>query len=209
MNDKKKLLSQFHQNNIIASAENLFKEKGINKTTMDDIAKDAEYSKATIYVYFKNKEDIINRIVLKSMELLYEHIKNAVSEEQDIFQKYYSICNEFVWYKNEYPLYYETILNEINIDIDNSEFPLVLSNIFDVGEKINLEIGNFLKEGIMQGVIRNDICISQMIFIFWGSISGIINIAYQKQKYIEKILGKTKENFLKYSFETLFKSILK
>ena len=33
----------------------LFMEKGIAATSMDDIAKAAGYSKATLYVYFENK----------------------------------------------------------------------------------------------------------------------------------------------------------
>ena len=57
--EKKEKLAQFHRQNIMETAENLFAEKRIAQTTMDDIAKNADYSKSTIYVYFKSKEEII------------------------------------------------------------------------------------------------------------------------------------------------------
>ena len=41
---------------------------------MDDIAREAEYSKATLYVYFQSKEEIINAILLSGMVLLKKKI---------------------------------------------------------------------------------------------------------------------------------------
>lgn len=61
---KKQALTEFHRGSILAAAERLFAEKGTEKTTMDDIAREAEYSKATLYVYFQSKEEIINAILL-------------------------------------------------------------------------------------------------------------------------------------------------
>ena len=43
---------------IIDAAEELFIESGFEKTTMDNIAEKAEYTKPTLYKYFKNREDI-------------------------------------------------------------------------------------------------------------------------------------------------------
>ena len=67
---KKQALTEFHRGSILAAAERLFTEKGTEKTTMDDIAREAEYSKATLYVYFQSKEEIINAILLSGMLLL-------------------------------------------------------------------------------------------------------------------------------------------
>ena len=43
---KKQALTEFHRGSILAAAERLFAEKGTEKTTMDDIAREAESSKA-------------------------------------------------------------------------------------------------------------------------------------------------------------------
>ena len=54
---RKQALEKFHRDSIMDAAGELFGKKGIDGTTMDDIAKLADYSKSTIYVYFKSKED--------------------------------------------------------------------------------------------------------------------------------------------------------
>lgn len=43
---------------IINAASSLLFKKGYDKVTMDDIAGEAELSKATLFTYFKDKESI-------------------------------------------------------------------------------------------------------------------------------------------------------
>ena len=56
---RKKEPRAVHRQNIATAAEELFTKKGIEATSMDEIAQKAGYSKATLYVYFQNKEEIV------------------------------------------------------------------------------------------------------------------------------------------------------
>ena len=47
---------------LIDIARQLFAHKGIENTTMNDIAIAAEKGRRTIYTYFKNKRDIYNAV---------------------------------------------------------------------------------------------------------------------------------------------------
>ena len=89
---KKQALTEFHRGSILAAAERLFAEKGTEKTTMDDIAREAEYSKATLYVYFQSKEEIINAILLSGMVLLKKKIHEAIESHSDWYQAYDAVC---------------------------------------------------------------------------------------------------------------------
>lgn len=206
--DKKEALTQFHRANILQAAEKLFLEKGVESTTMDSIAKEADYSKATIYVYFKNKEEIISSITLISMKMYLDIVTKALSESTDMQWKYYDLCYSLVDFHKDYPLYCDCLLREINVDLELSETPKIYHEIYEVGEEINKVIGSLLEEGIRQGLIRSDINIIETVFILWAGISGIIKMAIEKEKYLSKFLGITKDAFLKYGFETLLKSIL-
>ncbi len=205
---KKEALAQFHRTNIIRAAEKLFLEKGIESTTMDNIAKEAEYSKATIYVYFKNKEEIISSITLISMKMYLNTITEAIAQSTDIYQQYFDLCYSLVNLHRDYPFYYECLLREINVDIDLEETPKVYREIYNAGEEINKVIGSMLEKGIKSGIIRSDIHIIETVFLLWAGISSVIRMAVEKEKYLSKFFGITKENFLQYSFETLLKSIL-
>jgi len=76
--NKKEKLKEFHRNNIIAVAKKLFIEKGVVQTTMDDIAKEGEYSKSTLYAYFKSKDEIYSYIVYENTLMLKQAIVDAI-----------------------------------------------------------------------------------------------------------------------------------
>lgn len=206
---RKKELTDFHRECIIKTAETLFEQNGFESTSMNDIAREAGYSKATLYVYFKNKEEIVNCIILQSMKLLYDRIQISTQTESNLLARYDGICHELTAYCDAYPLYFQTLIQEINVDVNNPETPPVFHDIFEVGEKINGLIGIFLKDGIDQGIFRSDIKIPETVFFFWASLSGIILMASQKKNYLEQFMETTKQDFLKYSFDTLINSILK
>lgn len=54
---------------IIAAATRIFAEKGFFKATVSDIAGAAEVAEGTIYLYFKNKDDVLISIFENSMDM--------------------------------------------------------------------------------------------------------------------------------------------
>jgi len=66
---------------ILAAAENLFAGKGYHRTSMEEIADQAEVSVGPVYFYFKNKEDLIlqmlEKIGFQLRNLLGREFKNA------------------------------------------------------------------------------------------------------------------------------------
>ena len=65
---KKKLLKE---KELLSSAYDLFTKNSIEKTSIDDIAKNAGVAKGTFYLYFTDKYDILNKIILqKSNEII-------------------------------------------------------------------------------------------------------------------------------------------
>ncbi len=52
---------------LIAAALTIFGERGFAKTNLKDVAKEAGVSKGTVYLYFKNKEDLLLAAVQKSV----------------------------------------------------------------------------------------------------------------------------------------------
>ena len=64
---------QLKEKELFSSAFDLFLEQGIEKTSIDDIAKNAGVAKGTFYLYFSDKYDILNKLILqKSNEIISE-----------------------------------------------------------------------------------------------------------------------------------------
>lgn len=65
---------------ILEGADKLFQKYGFNKTTMEDIAKEAGKGKSTLYYYFKNKEEIFDEIVQQEKTLFFNIIQEEISK---------------------------------------------------------------------------------------------------------------------------------
>lgn len=204
---RKKEPQNIHRKNIAAAAEQLFMKKGIENTSMNDIAKEAGYSKATLYVYFKNKEELVGVLVLESMQKLYAYISLALEKSKDTRERYIEICHALLKYQEEYPFYFNMVLETINIDFETTNFLPEEKETFLIGEQINDLLADFLKSGISLGQIRSGIEVLPTIFSFWGMLSGLIQIATNKEEYIQQRMGMSKADFLAYGFDTLYHSI--
>ena len=207
MGRRKKEPRSVHRENIVSAASALFMERGIAATSMDDIAKAAGYSKATLYVYFENKEEIVGILVLNSMKKLDGYISSALIQHETTKARYEFICRGLVKYQEEFPFYFKMVLDKINIDFESKNYLPEEKETYQIGEEINEKIKNFLLSGMEKGDLRSDLEIMPAILNFWGMLSGIIQLAANKEEYIKKSMGLSKIKFLEYGFSLVYHSI--
>ena len=207
MGRRKKEPRSVHRENIVSAASALFLEKGIAAASMDDIAKAAGYSKATLYVYFENKEEIVGIIVLNSMKKLCDYISSALLQQETTKSRYEFICRGLVQYQEEFPFYFKMVLDKINIEFENNNYLPEEKETYQIGEEINEKIKQFLLSGMAKGDLRSDLELMPAIFNFWGMLSGIIQLAANKEDYIRKSMGLSKNQFMEYGFSLVYDSI--
>ncbi len=76
------------EDSLYAAAYELFTTQGIHNTAISDIVKKAGVAKGTFYLYFKDKYDVLDKIILdKSSEILVEAIENTNIKEFDSFEE--------------------------------------------------------------------------------------------------------------------------
>ncbi len=204
---RKKEPRSVHREKIASAASVLFMDKGIVATSMDDIAKAAGYSKATLYVYFENKEEIVGILVLDSMKKLYHYIVSALEQQETTKEQYNFICRGLVQYQEEFPFYFKMVLDKINIDFESHDYLPEEKETYQIGEEINEKIKEFLISGIDKGDLRGNLKIMPTIFNLWGMLSGLIQFAANKEEYIKKTMGLSKIQFLEHGFHMLYCSI--
>lgn len=204
---RKKEPKSVHREKIASAASVLFMDKGIAATSMDDIAKAAGYSKATLYVYFENKEEIVGILVLNSMKKLYHYIVSALEQQETTKEQYNFICHGLVQYQEEFPFYFKMVLDKINIDFQSHDYLPEEKETYQIGEEINEKIKAFLISGMDRGDLRRNLKIMPTVFNFWGMLSGLIQFAANKEEYIKKTMGLSKIQFLEYGFHMLYCSI--
>jgi len=65
---------------IIVAAKRVFSERGFSKTTMEDIAREAELSPGTLYLYFKNKDELYASLSLRILQYMNIRLEDVKKE---------------------------------------------------------------------------------------------------------------------------------
>ena len=66
---------------IIVAAKRVFSEKGFSKATMEDIAREAELSPGTLYLYFKNKDELYASLSLRILQYMNIRLEDVKKEK--------------------------------------------------------------------------------------------------------------------------------
>ncbi len=98
--DKEK---QAHEKEIIAAAERIFCLKGYEDAGMDEIAKEAKFTKRTVYQHFENKDELYFAVVLKGLKKLFSKINEANKKEQTGYEKLERSCRCYYQFYRENP----------------------------------------------------------------------------------------------------------
>lgn len=141
------------------------------------------------------------------MKKLHDYLCAALEQQETTKDKYLSLCYGLVNYQENFPFYFKTALEKINIDFESKSYLPEEKETFDVGKQITEKIKQFLCIGIEKGEVRKNIKIEPTIFTFWGMLSGLIQSAVNKESYIAQELKLSKQEFLKYGFDTIYRSI--
>lgn len=206
---KKQALTEFHRGSILAAAERLFAAKGTEKTTMDDIARESEYSKATLYVYFQSKEEIVNAILLSSMVLLQKKIQAAVEHYGSWIQAYDAVCDAIIRFYGDNPTAYDTAIWEVPVDVEPDKMDKGLRDILQVGDATNAMLADFLRRGAAEGVVRIELPPNETVLLFWAALSGMVRMADSKNGYMGRSLGLSRDEFLRHGARMLLDAITK
>jgi AcrR family transcriptional regulator len=90
--ERKKRERERRRQQIIVAAKRVFSEKGFSKTTMEDIAWEAELSPGTLYLYFKNKDELYASLSLRILQYMNIRLEDVKKEkDSDTRQKIASI----------------------------------------------------------------------------------------------------------------------
>jgi len=132
---------------IVESSRDLFARFGLRKTTMDDIAAKCRMGKATLYYYFKNKEDIFRAVIDEEGRLFKERMEEALSKETTPRDKLRAFVLTRVVYIKELTNYYSTMRDEYLQHYAFIERERLKFNDWEIQT-----VQSILDEGIQQGV---------------------------------------------------------
>ena len=177
---------------IIEAAESLFFSRSYEDVSMDEIAREVELNKATIYLYFKNKETLFATIVLRGIEILKEKYMECMEKQVPGIAKVALMGQAYYQFSQEYPDYLRMI-HFYGSERFSKENPYTA----EIGKgygTCRLILRDAIQEGIDDGTIRADIdpfLTSMYLMISFMSILSMEN----KWKLVIEAEGFSYEQF--------------
>ena len=181
--ERKEREKQMRRRQIINAAEKVFAAKGFTAATIENIAEEAELSPATLYLYFKNKDELYASLNLKFLEVFTEKVENIRHQnELDPEEKVRALEKAF------YELYEYDPLNVINVlRFQSSEAlrnlsPQLSSQIKDGARKYLRAIAAIFQDGVKTGMFmdRHPIAFADIV---WGLYAGLVLWEHTKKGF--------------------------
>ena len=196
--ERKEREKERRRQQIIVAAKRVFSEKGFNKATMEDIAKEAELSPGTLYLYFKNKEELYASLSLRILQYLHIRVTH-VNKEADLSpdQKLSALMEAMYDVYDFDPL---IIINMFHLQSSETLKNLsdtLLEEIKDLSQKSIGAIAKIFQEGMDSGIYINRHPVA-LADIFWAMFSGVV--LWEASK---KIISSDKD-YLKSTLATAF-----
>lgn len=166
-------------NQIIEAAVKVIAENGYHASQVSKIAKKAGVADGTIYLYFKNKEDILISLFEVKMGRFVDQIAHSISQKQEVGDKLFSLIEmHFSQLADDHDL---AIVTQLELRQSDSELRLRINHVL---KPYLTEIDQIIQEGMEVKRFRDDLnlpLVRQMIF---GTLDEVVtNWVMNEQRY--------------------------
>ncbi|MBP1670041.1 MAG: TetR family transcriptional regulator [Bacteroidetes bacterium] len=179
--ERKEREKQKRRKEILAAAEKIFFAKNGDTGTMDDVAEKVELSKGTLYLYFRNKTDLLYAIAEKGVGLLTKCFSTVLKPERTGREQLSDLGDEFVRFVEEYPRHFELIMR---FEVTGPRSKEVRETNLLMKPALSV-LRDVLIRGQQDGTIRNDLSEDEIVIILWSQMAGLMQSILRKERYID------------------------
>jgi AcrR family transcriptional regulator len=172
--ERRKLEKKMRRQQIMDAAKNVFASKGFGGATVEDITEKAELSPATLYLYFKNKDELFASLNIRMLEALITKVENVRDQEKLSPEKKITALQKAL-----YEVYLTDPLNVVNVlRFQSSErlrnlSPELASKIRDYTQKYMNAIAEIFEDGVREGIFVDCHPVA-FANIVWGLFAGLV-----------------------------------
>jgi len=171
--ERKEREKEMRRLQIIDATKKVFASKGFSDATVDEIAQEAELSPATLYLYFKNKDELHAVLHIKILKALIEKIENVYHQDISPEEKIKALAKALYEVYETDPLILIDILQSQSTESIRKLSPKILSQIKHYGGDTIRTIAKIFEDGIREEIFLNRDPIA-LADIVWGLFSGVV-----------------------------------
>ena len=190
--DRRQREKEQRKKEILDAAECLFFSRNYEDVSMEEIACDVELNKATLYLYFKNKETIFATIVLRGIRILEEKYMKCMEKQAPGIVKVVLMGQAYYQFSQEYSDYLR-LIHFYGSERFSKENPCT-AEIGKGYSTCRLILRDAIQEGIDDGTIRADLDPFLTSMYLMISFMGILSME-NKWKLVIEAEGFSYEQF--------------
>ena len=142
---------QLTRDRILEAASSLFAEKSFQEVGIREIAKRAGCSHTTIYLYFKNKDEILFEVASAPLENLYQTTLEIYQSNESVEDRLLGVCHHFIRFGFQYASFNQLLFIVEGEEVDLPEFTKPINQLrmkrFDfIDTGIHEEVGLIAQE---------------------------------------------------------------
>ena len=204
--DRKKSGRGRRRPELLAAARNHFFTRGYLGTTIEMVAREAGFSKRTVYLYFKNKDELFLTVGEEGLLILRERLESLDISGMSVEKAIDFILDVYLRFAAEHPHYFRIIFQEATSEMI-SHIPEAFRNRLEAHERACLGIVVSITErAIAEGIISG-IDPWEVATLFWGTVTGIIFLSLGGSQTV--FTRKTREELAKKGVQFLFEGLRK
>jgi AcrR family transcriptional regulator len=163
---------------MVDAAEELYAKVGWDAVTMDRVARSARLSRALLYVYFRDKNDLLHAITERSLLELRRRFVAAAAEQATGLDQMQAIGRAYVLFQQEKPYRFDACTR---FHAHQAEGYPAEEACAAAGDAVIRVIVEVLMRGQSDGTIRKDIGNPvQVCLMLWAFTHGLIQVASNK-----------------------------
>jgi AcrR family transcriptional regulator len=175
ISDRKEREKEEMRRRILDSAKKLFLEMGYEKTSIRGIADDIEYSPATIYLYFKDKNELL---YVLHQEAFVEFGKTfeKVGHLETAFEKLIQLGYEYLNFAFSNPEMYE-LMFLLTAPMETLE---IRDDVWEEGKNVYFALENLVAQCQEEGHFKNA-NIPELSMMIWATVHGLVTLQLRKR----------------------------
>ncbi len=204
--DRRKREREERQALILEGARSLFLEKGVENTSVQDIADRVELSKPAIYLYFQDKTELMRAVFEGSFDILMESLKKASAGQTSGLDKLEALSIAFRHFMHDFPdeLYFarfiETVIPSPQAHA-SGEWPY-----WNHKELMDDLVASF-RLGVADGSLRPDLDPQKTAVLAVDLITSYLQRLSRNHHLMRELSGYDIEDFIDNLFDILIRGI--
>ncbi|MDH5174439.1 MAG: TetR/AcrR family transcriptional regulator [Elusimicrobiota bacterium] len=138
---------------ILSAAKRVFSRKGYEATTVEDIAQEAGFGKASLYFYFKRKEEVFLSLIKDGLEGQRKLLKEIMNSQLSNVERLEAVVSKFFEYAGENREFMRIVHSESQ-KLYATTLREVRSYIIKEHKRTMEGIASIVREGIKSGEFR-------------------------------------------------------